>query len=307
MSNLKRKSKTNIQDIKSIGSLEEISKNYDFFIVDVYGVIYDGETLLTDALLALEKLLKQTSNIVFLSNSAISSEYLKRKLMNLDREGKYKSVFDKILLRTSGDAFVKYFVKRLIKESDSPLMVIGGGENKDIVDRINMELKLEGSEPIRITKNPAEAKYVLILASNNVRDANAIQETMYELESAAKHDLVCLCANPDVSSPMGGEIFYTAGYYAEEYIRLGKEVLYFGKPYKPLYSSVLLEFDVDDIDQFKKSKRILVIGDSMENDILGAHNIGVDSLLIGSTESVSECAEKLGRLVLPTFMINNLK
>ena len=49
---------------------------------------------------------------------------------------------------------------------------------------------------------------------------------------------------------------------------------YFGKPYSAIYQACLSKVD--------ESKRILAIGDSIEHDIVGANNMGIDSLLVKS-------------------------
>ena len=54
------------------------------------------------------------------------------------------------------------------------------------------------------------------------------------------------------------------------------ESCYFGKPSKEIYLGKLQKFDQIDIS------RIVAVGDSLDHDILGASNFGVDSVLITS-------------------------
>ena len=79
-----------------------------------------------------------------------------------------------------------------------------------------------------------------------------------------------VCVNPDVTCMHGDAIRYTAGYFAKQYSdRHGCEVYYYGKPYDNIYKMA-----------FRKARaskdRILAIGDTIETDILGANNNGVD-------------------------------
>ncbi len=63
-----------------------------------------------------------------------------------------------------------------------------------------------------------------------------------------------------------------AGLLAEYYESIGGKVVYFGKPHNHIY-----EFCYKKI---KENNNILVIGDSLENDIKGANKQNLDSLLI---------------------------
>ena len=48
-----------------------------------------------------------------------------------------------------------------------------------------------------------------------------------------------VCANPDVVVERGHELVYCAGAIADLYGSLGGEVLYAGKPYRPIYEQAL--------------------------------------------------------------------
>ena len=65
-----------------------------------------------------------------------------------------------------------------------------------------------------------------------------------------------------------------AGLLAEYYESIGGDVNYYGKPYDEIYN-----YCYEKISQTNKRK-ILVIGDSLDNDIKGANNQNLDSLLV---------------------------
>jgi HAD superfamily hydrolase (TIGR01459 family) len=296
----------NINSIKNIEKLAEIAGKYDFFIIDVYGVIFDGIDLIDSALLAVRELQNKGENIAFLSNSSTSSEYLKNKLISVDMNLLYDDVWKKMKIFSSGDAFIQYFVKYCFKKHNDPVFVVGGGENLGTIDDIRDELARANLGPLLLTDDPAEAKYMILMASNDARDVDTTNQIVEKLTQAAQHNLICLCPNPDISSPHGGDIKYTAGFYAEKYEKLGQKVLPFGKPYKPIYDFVLGEFDVKDIKEFKKTKKILVIGDTMANDIMGAYNLKAESLLVGN-KHVVEMFWRSGGIgdCQPTYIIND--
>ena len=66
------------------------------------------------------------------------------------------------------------------------------------------------------------------------------------------------------------------GTIADLYDHMGGTVVILGKPSKEIYLKSCKQFD-----QINKSK-ILAVGDSLDHDILGASNFGVDSVLITS-------------------------
>src|SRR5690606_22834875 len=84
-----------------------------------------------------------------------------------------------------------------------------------------------------------------------------------------------LCLNPDLEViKMSGERYPCAGAIAKEYEKLGGNVQWFGKPHAMVY-----EYAHKLIDNINK-KDILAVGDSLETDIPGAENFGVDSILV---------------------------
>ena len=59
------------------------------------------------------------------------------------------------------------------------------------------------------------------------------------LETMLKRKLFMVCANPDVVVERGPKLVYCAGSIANLYATMGGEVLYAGKPYRPIYDLAL--------------------------------------------------------------------
>ena len=78
-----------------------------------------------------------------------------------------------------------------------------------------------------------------------------------------------ICTNPDLIVDRGNIQEYCAGSIAKIFEKIGGEVVYFGKPYKEIYNSILKEKD-----------KALIIGDNLRTDIKGANLIKQDSLFI---------------------------
>ena len=135
------------------------------------------------------------------------------------------------------------------------------------------------------------------------------------LELASEKKLPMLCLNPDFEVvKISGERFPCAGVIAKNYEEIGGKVTYFGKPYQQVYehchkllgesssnlgvrhceersdaaihnnnkdwiASASARNDESAVKSFDKRK-ILAIGDSLDTDIMGAKNFGVDSMLV---------------------------
>jgi ribonucleotide monophosphatase NagD (HAD superfamily) len=77
----------------------------------------------------------------------------------------------------------------------------------------------------------------------------------------------------------GERLVYCAGAVADLYKTLGGEVLYAGKPYRPLYDQALaLAESVR--GHATALDRVLAIGDSVRTDLAGAATLGVDCLFV---------------------------
>ena len=90
-----------------------------------------------------------------------------------------------------------------------------------------------------------------------------------------------VCANPDVVVERGDKLVYCAGAIADLYATMGGEVLYAGKPYRPIYDMALAKAERAAGRKIAPS-RVLAIGDSVRTDLKGARTVGVDFLFVTS-------------------------
>jgi HAD superfamily hydrolase (TIGR01459 family) len=100
--------------------------------------------------------------------------------------------------------------------------------------------------------------------------------------------LTFLCANPDIVVQRGGVLVYCAGAIARAYQKFGGEVIYFGKPYAPIYRVVL---DAARRCAGGAVARPLAVGDGMETDIRGAANVAMDALFIAEGIHAAEIGD----------------
>ena len=96
---------------------------------------------------------------------------------------------------------------------------------------------------------------------------------------ARERKLTLICANPDIVVERGDRLIYCAGAIAELYRELGGEVIFYGKPHRPIYERAMAlagERQGHQIDR----KKVLAIGDSVRTDLTGAHEFGIDCLFV---------------------------
>jgi ribonucleotide monophosphatase NagD (HAD superfamily) len=106
-----------------------------------------------------------------------------------------------------------------------------------------------------------------------------------------------ICANPDILVQRGPRLIYCAGALAQLYEGLGGEVLTAGKPHAPIYAMARDAADLG-LGRPADDRRILVIGDGLATDIVGANRQGLDALFIGSGIHGAELVDPAGRLDL---------
>ncbi len=82
-----------------------------------------------------------------------------------------------------------------------------------------------------------------------------------------------LCGNPDLVVERGDRLIYCAGAIADLYGTLGGEVLYAGKPYRPIYDLALATRRRACAARPPARNRVLAIGDSVRTDLEGRHRV----------------------------------
>jgi HAD superfamily hydrolase (TIGR01459 family) len=257
---------------KRISGINAIIDKYDFFILDIWGVIHNGMDIypgVKDTLLRLKNAKKQ---FCFLSNSPRPNAIVHAKFVSIGLDFIAK---DQII--TSGDYF-RYAVQSGNYQhlQNSRIYALDAEKNKDILKDLELNM----------VDDVAMADYFVIMSFT--ADL-AKEEPRYKafFERALKLNLTAICPNPDRLVNDGKEIKYVNGHFAQMYQKMGGKVLYFGKPHIGIYQHLAQQFT-------PKLERTLAVGDSIETDITGANKFNIDSLLImGGIHAGEKNIEKL--------------
>ena len=235
-----------------------LAPNYDVVLCDVWGVVHNGLTAFPAACDALARFRAGGGTVLLITNAPRPADVV---VHLLDRLKVPHDAYDGIV--SSGDVTQAMIVKR----------------RNDRVFHIGPERDHSVFTDLGIRFAPAEsADYVV--CSGLFDDETETPEDYRELLSAIRRrDLVMVCANPDLVVERGERLVYCAGAIADLYGSLGGQVLYAGKPHRPIYETALAKAAATR-GQGSALDRVLAIGDSVRTDLTGAHGFGIDCLFV---------------------------
>lgn len=239
-----------------IAGLGDILDRFDAFLIDQFGVLRDGRAPYPQAAPTLSALKTAGKRNIILSNSGKRSHENSVRLAAL---GFDPASWDWFL--TSGETAWLIMAEEAEHARRKCLLISRDGDTSPI-DGLDIER----------TDDAHEADIVMIAASEGDIYPISYYETL--LAPAARVGRPCLCTNPDKVMLTRNGTTFGAGRIAELYEKLGGTVRWIGKPFPDIYAQAR-KF-LEGIDP----ARICCIGDSIENDILGARNAGFASLLV---------------------------
>jgi len=241
-------------NFNQIQNLSEIQSKYECFFIDLWGVIHNGVSLFQNVKETLKNLKKEDKSIFFLTNAPRRSSVIKKQLSEF---GLSNELYDDVV--SSGEITWQ----KLKGKKDLKCFLIGPPRDFHLVKGLSVE----------VVKNP---KFVdLIINTGPWGDKDSLENYKPILEELANYNPLMICSNPDKTVIRGERFMICAGLLAEYYQKIGGKVEYYGKPYTEIY-------DFTYSIMKKKNEKILVIGDSLDNDIKGANLQNLDSLLITS-------------------------
>ena len=246
--------------------LKSIVDIYDLFFIDIWGVIHNGIELHDSSIQVLENLSKLNKEFVLLTNAPRPNTTVVNFLKNMGLKNYFENVF------TSGEAALKYLIKELKSQK---FFHIGPPRDFDL---------FKSFEKNKVS-NIKDADYLLCsgLFEDHDDDLNYYKNLF--LEHISKK---MICTNPDLIVDRGNQREYCAGSVAKSFEEIKGEVIYFGKPYPPVYN----------LSSETKNKKALCIGDNLNTDIKGANIQNYDSLLITNGIHRSEISKiKLSNVI----------
>jgi HAD superfamily hydrolase (TIGR01459 family) len=235
-----------------------LAPGYDVALCDVWGVLHNSIVSFPEACDALRRFRAAGGTVIMITNAPRPGGEV---IQFISRLGVPADVYDGIV--SSGDVTRGYIASHL----GQSICRVGPPRDTPLYDGLDVRFA------------PVEsADYVV--CSGLFDDETETAEDYRDLLTAMRgRNLFMVCANPDVVVERGDKLVYCAGAIADLYQTMGGEVLYAGKPHRPLYDQALalaeqVRGGATPLD------RVLAIGDSVRTDLAGAAALGVDCLFV---------------------------
>ncbi len=234
--------------------------DYDVLLCDVWGVVHNGVAAFPAACDALMRARARGATVVFITNAPRPSEVVTRQL---DRLHVPRESYDAIV--SSGDVTRGVMEKR----AGQSFFHLGPERDRSIFSGLKARFA------------PLESADYVVCSGLVDDDVDTPEDYRERLTAMLARRLFMVCGNPDVVVERGDRLVYCAGAIADLYATMGGEVLYAGKPYKPIYEMALAKAAAA-AGRKTPLNRVLAIGDSVRTDLKGAHAIGADFLFVTS-------------------------
>src|SRR3989440_5455135 len=238
--------------------LRDVVDGVEVVLSDIWGVVHNGLESFPEACAALHSFRRQGGVVILITNAPRPADSVQRQLRKL---GVADETYDAIV--SSGD-LTRHFV------ADHPGKKLHwvGPERDSSIHR--------GLDPMMSALDGADYIICTGLFDDETESAEDYRPM---LNKALARRVPMVCANPDIVVERGDRLIYCAGAVAELYRELGGEVIFYGKPHRPIYERAI-ELAAERQSHAVQLGRVLAIGDSVRTDLAGAHGFGIDCLFV---------------------------
>ena len=238
--------------------LRDLVDGVEVILSDIWGVVHNGLESFPEACEALHTFRQRGGTVILITNAPRPADSVQRQLRKL---GVADEIYDAIV--SSGD-LTRNFV------ADHPgKKIFWLGPDRDSSIHRGLDAVMTPLE---------QADYIVCtgLFDDETESAEDYRTMMLQ---AREHKLPLVCANPDIVVERGDRLIYCAGAVAELYRELGGEVIFYGKPHRPIYERAMA-LATERRGSPAPLGQVLAIGDSVRTDLTGAHGFGIDCLFL---------------------------
>jgi len=244
--------------LKFAEGLRDLVGGVDVLLSDIWGVVHNGLAAFPEACEALQNFRSDGGTVILITNAPRPADSVQRQLRKLDVADE---TYDAIV--SSGD-----LTRNFVAGHPGERMFWVGPERDNSIYR--------GLDPLLAPLEEADYIVCTGLFDDETESAENYRAMM---QQARARKLTLICANPDVVVERGDRLIYCAGAIAELYRELGGEVIFYGKPHRPIYERAVA-LAAERRGQAVSLNRVLAIGDSVRTDLAGAHGFGIDCLFV---------------------------
>ena len=244
--------------LRFVERLRDLVEHTDVVLSDIWGVVHNGLESFPEACGALRTYRRGGGTVILITNAPRPADSVQQQLRKL---GVADDTYDAIV--SSGD-----LTRHYVAHHPGQRAFLIGSERHDTIHH-GLDLTLS---PLQ------QADYILCagLFDDETETAEDYREMLLQ---ARERGLTLICANPDIVVERGDRLIYCAGAIAELYRELGGEVIFYGKPHRPIYERAI-ELAAERRGRATPLDRVLAIGDSVRTDLTGAHSFGIDCLFV---------------------------
>ena len=238
--------------------LRDLVGDVDVLLSDIWGVVHNGLVSFPEACTALYTFRQRGGTVILITNAPRPADSVQRQLRKL---GVADDTYDAIV--SSGDLTRHYL-------SDHPgrkVFWLGPGRDNSIYRGLDPVLSLLEQADYIVCTGPFDDE------TETPEDYRAM------MQKARERQLTLICANPDIVVERGDRLVYCAGAIAELYRELGGEVIFYGKPHRPIYDRAMA-LAAEHRGRAVELDRVLAIGDSVRTDLAGAHGFGINCVFV---------------------------
>jgi len=238
--------------------LRDVVGSAEVLLSDIWGVVHNGLAAFPDACQALHNFRQQGGTVILITNAPRPADSVQRQLRKLEVADE---IYDAIV--SSGD-----LTRHFVADHPGQKMFWIGPERDNSIYR--------GLDPVL---SPLEQADYIVCTGLFDDETESAENYRAMLLQARERSLTLVCANPDIVVERGDRLIYCAGAVAELYLELGGEVIFYGKPHRPIYERAVA-LASERRGHAVELNRVLAIGDSVRTDLAGAQGFGIDCLFV---------------------------
>jgi len=238
--------------------LSELVDGVEVILSDIWGVVHNGLESFPEACEALHTYRQRGGTVILITNAPRPADSVQRQLRKL---GVADEIYDAIV--SSGD-----LTRHFVADHPGKKMFWLGPERDSSIYR--------GLDAVIAPLEQADYIVCTGLFDDETESAEDYRAMMLQ---ARERKLPLVCANPDIVVERGDRLIYCAGAIAELYRELGGDVIFYGKPHRPIYERAMA-LALERRGHAIGLDRVLAIGDSVRTDLAGAHGFGIDCLFV---------------------------
>ena len=244
--------------LRFVEKLRDLVDGKEVVLSDIWGVVHNGLESFPEACDALHTFRKQGGTVILITNAPRPADSVQRQLRKL---GVADETYDAIV--SSGD-----LTRLFVADHPGKKMFWLGPERDSSIHR--------GLDAVIAPLEQADYIVCTGLFDDETETAEDYRAMMLQ---ARQRELILICANPDIVVERGDRLIYCAGAIAELYRELGGDVIFYGKPHRPIYERAMA-LAAERSGHKAQLNRVLAIGDSVRTDLTGAHGFGIDCLFV---------------------------